>query len=129
MAAMGVFLAAVFAAGGYTFAAAWLHTGSLKPGFGEVSYIYKTFRIPEIARDRHAGLQLCGRFLPHRVVVALARTIWAIRPAARRPPSSRPDAMDHDYGDVSGDPARAKQIERDIFFGGSSTGSRLRWFP
>ena len=77
LATLGVFAGAVFSAGGYTFAAAWLHTGSLKPGFGEVSYIYKTFAIPEIARDRDAGLQLLGRLLPRR-------SSWSSCTVARR---------------------------------------------
>jgi hypothetical protein len=140
LATMGAFLAAVFTAGAYTFAAAWLHTGSLKPGFGEVSYIYKTFNIPEIARDATLAYSYSAGFLLIVLVIVIVRTLWAMRAlsnhnggsllaraephgAAKRAGSAAElraladRAIAQDYGDVSGDPTRAKSIRRDVFFG------------
>ncbi|MEP7177962.1 MAG: hypothetical protein ABI775_02625 [Pseudonocardiales bacterium] len=51
LAAMAIFLGAVFSAGIYVFAAAWLHTGSLKPGFGQVATAARVFQIPDVIRD------------------------------------------------------------------------------
>ncbi|MDT4958994.1 MAG: hypothetical protein QOD31_2793 [Pseudonocardiales bacterium] len=51
LAALAIFLGAVFSSGVYVFAAAWLHTGSLKPGFGEVTTAAKDFQVPDVIRD------------------------------------------------------------------------------
>jgi hypothetical protein len=120
LATMGVFVAAVFAAGGYTFSAAWLHTGSVKPGFGEVSYIYRTFTIPEIARDATLAYSYSIGFFVVVVAIVLVRTIWALAPGRAAVTALIPDgAMVNDYGQatLNNDRARAKKIERDIFFG------------
>jgi hypothetical protein len=50
-ATLGVFLGAVFASGIYIFAAGWLTTGSLKPGFDDVSKAAITFDVPDVVRD------------------------------------------------------------------------------
>jgi hypothetical protein len=51
LAALAIFLGAVFSSGIYVFAASWLHTGSLKPGFGQVATAAKDFQIPDVIRD------------------------------------------------------------------------------
>jgi hypothetical protein len=51
LAALAIFLGAVFSSGVYVFAAGWLHTGSLKPGFGQVASAAKDFRVPDVIRD------------------------------------------------------------------------------
>jgi hypothetical protein len=47
----GIFLGAVFSAGAYIYAAAWLHTGSLKPSFREAREVAYAFDVPETIRD------------------------------------------------------------------------------
>ena len=51
LAALAIFLGAVFSSGIYVFAAGWLHTGSLKPGFGQVATAARVFHIPDVIRD------------------------------------------------------------------------------
>jgi hypothetical protein len=47
----GVFLAAVFSSGVYIYAAAWLHTGSLRPSFRQAREVAYAFDVPEAIRD------------------------------------------------------------------------------
>jgi hypothetical protein len=51
LAALAIFLGAVFSSGTYVFAASWLHTGSLRPGFGQVATAARVFKIPDVIRD------------------------------------------------------------------------------
>jgi hypothetical protein len=51
LAALAIFLGAVFSSGIYVFAAGWLHTGSLRPGFGQVANAARVFQIPDEIRD------------------------------------------------------------------------------
>ncbi len=46
-----MFLGAVFSSGFYVYASAWLRTGSLKPGFDEVSNAAVAFHMPSVVRD------------------------------------------------------------------------------
>lgn len=51
LAALALFLGAVFSAGIYVFATAWLSTGSLKPGFGAVTRSAAAFHVPTTIRE------------------------------------------------------------------------------
>lgn len=51
LAAFALFLGAVFSAGVYVFATAWLSTGSLKPGFGAVTKSAAAFHVPNTIRE------------------------------------------------------------------------------
>ena len=112
LATLGVFAGAVFTAGGYTFSAAWLHTGSLKPGFGEVSKIYEIFAIPEIARIATLTYSYSVGFFLVFLIVLLVRFIHGLLR-----PSALADAVERDYPDYGTDPARARSIRRDIYLG------------
>ena len=48
MATSGMFLASVFSAGEYLFTAGWLHTGSVKPSFHDMSMVPTAFHLPEV---------------------------------------------------------------------------------
>ena len=50
IATTGMFLASVFSAGEYLFTAGWLHTGSLKPSFHELSMVPTAFHLPEVIK-------------------------------------------------------------------------------
>ncbi len=115
----GAFLGSVFSAGTYLFASAWLHTGSLKPGFGQVSATYKVFALPEVVRCATLAYSYAVAGLVVAVVV-LGGLVW--RTAGiwpwRRVRLVPPDAVARDYGAAAGeDAARRTSIERDMMFG------------
>ncbi|MDT4942259.1 MAG: hypothetical protein QOJ34_2348 [Pseudonocardiales bacterium] len=62
-ATLGALFGASFAAGLYTFAGAWLTTGSVKPGFSEVSHIYSKFVVPDAVRAANHAFLIGAVFL------------------------------------------------------------------
>ena len=119
-AALGVFLGASFGAGVYTYAATWLHTGSVKPGFGDVAKIYQFFVVPDAVRAASeayawAVLILAGLLVIGLIVLALAYGVFPRTSPALVPAGAM--ARDYGTGEVAADPARAKAIERAIFLG------------
>ena len=119
-AALGVFLGASFGAGVYTYAATWLHTGTVKPGFGDVAKIYQFFVVPDAVRAASeayawAVLVLAGLLVIGLIVLAVAYGVFQPSVRALVPAG----AMARDYGTtaVRADRRRAKQIEQAIFLG------------
>ena len=121
-AAFGVFLAAAFSAGVYTYAATWLHTGSVKPGFGAVSRIDQVFVVPGAVRAAGQAYALAAGVL---LVGLLAGLVWFLvafgaLPGRRRVRALVPrGALERDYGAaaVRSDPGRARTIARAVFLG------------
>ena len=50
LATTGMFLASVFSAGEYLFTAGWLHTGSVKPSYHDMSMVPTAFHLPEVIK-------------------------------------------------------------------------------
>ena len=113
LAALGVFLAAAFTSGSYVYLATYLHTGSLKPAFGEVSTIYATFRVPPAV----ATATLAYTFAAAALVVIVI--VWGAAIALRRHGDRLRQQFDSDYphADEQLDPRRGKQIRRDMWLG------------
>ena len=120
IALLSVFLASVFTAGAYMFAAAWLSTGSLHPSLHAVSDVTRIFGVPEAIAD--AGLAyaiavlilvVCLAGYGLRVLVAWVRVSvhgWLIVP----------DSYTKDYPGRSTDPKRnprVKALLHDLFIG------------
>jgi hypothetical protein len=120
IAMLSVFLASVFTAGAYIFAAAWLGTGSLHPSLHAVTQVTETFGVPEAIAD--AGLAysisviaLLVCLLGYGVRVGLAwRGIsthsWLIVPGS----------YTKDYPSEPTDPkksGRTKSVLHDLFIG------------
>jgi uncharacterized membrane protein YhaH (DUF805 family) len=78
---LGVFLGAVFSAGIYIFAGAWLTTGSLKPGFDQVTAVGHVFDVPQVigdaARAYAVSVGLCVPFL--LITITIFVVSWALR--------------------------------------------------
>lgn len=87
LALMAVFLASVFTAGVYLYAATWLRTGSLKPGFGEVSRVSRAFAVPEPILDAALAFAVSVGVL---LVAALGAAVAAAVSLRRLGPASRP---------------------------------------
>jgi hypothetical protein len=112
---LGVFLGAVFSSGIYIYAAAWFSTGSIKPGFGEVSRAALSFEVPNVVRDAGRAYAVAVAFLLLTVVAALLAFVGnrVLRMVGvRQWPSRRyEDVLDLDYGTAAGtDPGRAKAV-------------------
>jgi hypothetical protein len=118
-AALGVFLGASFGAGIYTYAATWLHTGSVKPGFGDVAKIYQFFVVPDAVRAASEAYAWAVLVFAGLLVVGLVVFALAYGALGRRVALVPDSAVTRDYGADAAktDPKRAKQIERAIFFG------------
>lgn len=138
IAIMGVFLGAVFSAGMYVYATAWLRTGSLRPTFGDVSDRVGRFVVPGIIREaaRAYGISVAVLILVAAVLVLwfvgnqLLRGFRRILPSRLRdklPPwfsvGSWPSgkyraALIHDYGPftVSHNPPRSRQVANVFWF-------------
>jgi hypothetical protein len=119
LALMGVFLASVFTAGTYLYAATWLSTGSLKPGLSEVSAVSRRFRVPEAVLDAALAFVVAVAVF---VLVALAVGVWAAWSYRRVTPSTppiAPGAFDSDYANLPGppDPARRKAVLHALWIG------------
>ncbi len=113
-------LAAVFSAGAYLFGAAWLSTGSVKPGLSEVTRTVATFRIPEAARAASLAYVVAAVFA---VLVLGGFLIWFLVRyfAFGGRLASIAAAPSRDYAAMrSPGPARSKRaskIRRDMFLG------------
>jgi hypothetical protein len=120
LAVIAVFLAAVFTAGSYLYAAAWLRTGSLKPGFGTISAISTHFVVPEAILDASLAYAVSVGVLLATLVVA---GIWGSVAYAKISPTTAPispGAFDDDYPDVDDDARSAKRrktVLRALWFG------------
>ena len=131
-ATMGVFLGAVFSAGVYVFATAWLRTGSLRPTFEDVSARVSRFVVPDIIREAARAYAISVAILVLVVAVLLLcfvgnkllRGLRSILPRRLRdklphwftvgswPSKKYRTALVHDYGTaaVDDDPPRARQV-------------------
>lgn len=85
-AALGVFLAAAFSAGTYVFAATWLHTGSVKPGFGQISESYRQFVVPAAVGTANVAYTLAVAVLLALLIgsVVVAAVLYGSAPGNRR---------------------------------------------
>lgn len=117
-AVLAVMLAAVFSAGGYIFAAAWLETGSVKPGLSEVARTARDFHLPEVARDAALAYVGAVAFLLAVLVVVAAWFTFAYK-LFSLPGQVQLGPLDgapaHDYPDLTADAGRTRQLRRDIF--------------
>jgi hypothetical protein len=116
LALMAVFLASVFTAGVYLYAATWLRTGSLKPGFGEVSRVSRAFTVPEPILDAALTFAVSvGVFLAAvlAAVVAIAVALHRLKPTSAL---LVPDSFTTDY---PGRPnsGRGRAVLRAFWFG------------
>ncbi|MEP7019002.1 MAG: hypothetical protein ABI808_00010 [Pseudonocardiales bacterium] len=120
--ALGIFLGAVFSSGLYVFAAGWLRTGSLKPGFKEVSIAAGEFVVPDVIRDATRAYAVAVAMLPVIVIgiglfFAGRRLIRHMYPRRVRKTDYRKMLRDayrdrHVDWDSSDAKARAKQVTR-----------------
>jgi hypothetical protein len=69
-ATLGVVWAAALAAGLYTYAGAWLTTGSLKPGFSAVSHTFQHLSAPDVVRAANQAYLMAIAFLVLVLVLA-----------------------------------------------------------
>lgn len=80
-ATLAVFLAAAFSAGTYMFAASWLNTGSVKPGFGQVAQVYDHFVVPATVGTANLAYVFAVAALSIVIIVAVGvvgvRFRWA----------------------------------------------------
>jgi hypothetical protein len=76
LAAAAVLVGAMFSASAYTIAAAWLHTGSLKPGPSQVRRALAEFAVPDTFRVATFVFVISVVFAALAVVVALALLAW-----------------------------------------------------
>nr|MBA2555336.1 hypothetical protein [Geodermatophilaceae bacterium] len=120
--AIGVFLGAVFSAGVYVFSAAWLRTGSVKPGFDEVAKAAGRFDVPSVILNASEAYAISVGVLVVTIVVLAAgfggnRLLRALK--LRRWPSTKDiTLLESDYKDaVMADPYRAKQVAKIFWFG------------
>jgi len=120
--AIGVFLGAVFSAGVYVFSAAWLRTGSVKPGFDEVAKAAGRFDVPSVILNASEAYAISVGVLVVIIVVLAAgfggnRLLRALK--LRRWPSTKDiTLLESDYEDaVKADPYRAKQVAKIFWFG------------
>lgn len=112
-AVFAVMLAAVFSAGTYVFSAAWLETGSVKPGLSEVVRTARLFHLPEVTRDAGLAYVAAVGFLTVVLVIVLACFLWSFLGPVRL--GALDQAPAHDYPDVSSDPIRNRQIRKAIY--------------
>ena len=118
LAAMALFLGAVFSAGIYVFATAWLATGSLKPGFGAVTRSAATFHIPTTIREADRAYAVAVALLI--VMVVLLVLAFALNRIARLlhlrtwPTADYRARLVDAYGEatVAADPDRAKAVAK-----------------
>ncbi|HEV7203023.1 MAG TPA: hypothetical protein VGN18_00365 [Jatrophihabitans sp.] len=117
-AALGVLLAATFGAGAYIFAATWLHTGSVKPGFADVSATHRYFVLPAAVATASVAYTIAVFFV---LLLVLVLAVVAGSRYARQP--GHAGALSLDYAVPTGpDPLgenrrRAVSIRRDMFLG------------
>jgi hypothetical protein len=119
LALVGVFLASVFTASTYLYAAAWLRTGSLKPSFGEISAISRHFTAPEpILVAALAFAVSVGVLLVTVVGVASWAIVSLMRISPTTPPIA-PGAFASDYPAVAGpdDAPRRNSVLRALWIG------------
>lgn len=76
LAAAAVLVGAVFSASAYTVSAAWLNTGSLKPGPAEVSKALKEFAVPDSFRMATFVFLIAVGFVVLAGLVVLTRLAW-----------------------------------------------------
>lgn len=116
-----VFLASVFTAGAYLYAAAWLQTGSLKPGFGTVSSVAQHFAVPEAILDAGLAYSVSVGVL---LVVLVGVVVWTGLSLGRIGVGTHPvvpGAFAADYPDGGGtsraDVRRRGQVLRALWLG------------
>jgi hypothetical protein len=119
LALVGVFLASVFTASAYLYAATWLHTGSLKPSFGEISAISRHFTVPEAILDAALAFAVSVGVL---LVVTVGVATWAafslLHVTPTTPPIA-PGAFASDYPNLTSpdDDARTTAVLRALWIG------------
>jgi hypothetical protein len=118
-ASLAVFLAAGFTAGGYTIAAAFLNTGSLKPGFAQVAKVFREFpAAPTVvftAGIAYAGaVILLAAMLLLSVLVMVPLFLWWPGNKAQL----RTDYRNAKTAAGADAPGRRKEIRRAMFIGG-----------
>ena len=117
LAVMGIFLAAVFTSGVYLYSAAWLHTGSLKPGFAEISRIsHGTFTVPEAILDASFAYALSVAVLGLTVVGVLLFVVVSLHRISSMPHPMVRGAFESDYPGRTRD-GRGKTILTAMWFG------------
>ena len=87
-ATLGVMWGASLAAGLYTYAGAWLTTGSLKPGFSAVSNTFKHLVAPDVVRAANQAYLFAVAFLV--LVLVLAGASFGAGFALANPPKRTP---------------------------------------
>lgn len=107
-AALGVLFGATFSAGLYTYAAAFLRTGSLAPRAHDVSDAFRAFSVPEVARVAMIAYVWAVAVF----VVVLLGTVGYVLVLRARP--LRPDPVPLDYPDADTDEDRARSIRRAV---------------
>lgn len=111
LAALGVFLGAVFSAGTYLYTAAVLTSGSLRPSFRDVSSLYQSLTVPPtIATAAVAYAQAVFALVGIVLICVVAVGI------ATRGDSHYDRQIDADYT-AAKDPSRRKQIRRAMVTG------------
>lgn len=119
IATTGVFLAAVFSAGAYLFTAGWLHTGSLKPGYHDLSIVPTAFHLPEAVQL--AALAYTLAVISLGVVLVFCAVWFATASVTRWHGLVDVSAIATDYRGVdTSDPlvvGRKQEILRAFFYG------------
>jgi hypothetical protein len=104
LATLGVFLGAVFSSGIYVFAAGWLTTGSVKPGFADVSKASVAFDMPNVVRDATRAYAVSVAALVVSLVVlvlvVLVKRLWRSLRGQHWPAQYYLDALAVTYPDV-----------------------------
>jgi hypothetical protein len=120
LALLGVFLASVFTSGVYLYSATWLYTGSLKPGFGQISRISRTFTVPEAILDASWAFAVStGVLLAFLIVVGLSAAAVLLR-LSPTSPLLVPGSFGADYPQHLADAAdasRRRTVLRAMWFG------------
>lgn len=83
-ATLGVLWAASLAAGLYTYAGAWLTTGSLKPGFSDISNAFKDLSAPDVVRASNQAYLMAVAFVVLVLVFAAGSFGVGLTFAARK---------------------------------------------
>ncbi len=118
LAALAVLLAALFAAATYSYAAAWLHSGSLRPGPGEVADALAALTLPDTFRVATVAFLASVGCAAAVLTVAAIRTVKGYGPWGSRVAHVPEGALEADYGPDVSDPAqsgRRHSIERYVY--------------
>lgn len=120
IALLSVFLASVFTAGAYMYAAAWLRTGSLHPSLHVISDVTRTFAVPEAIADAGFAYAIAVLALIVCLVAYGGRVLVAWLKISTKSWLIVPDSYVKDYPGEATDPknsARAKAVLHDLFIG------------